>query len=146
MCIRDSVGSTDCAPGVVNASGNPGTLRGVGSASLAANDLTLVAEDLPANVFGFVILSETAGNIRQPGTSIGTLCLGGAIGRDLQGLLNSGSSGSFARDVDWTSLAQPTGFVSASVGDVWRFQVWHRDILLGQPTSNYTNALVVTVE
>ena len=144
-CDPTAVGSNDCSPAVSNSTGAPATLRGMGSASLASNDLTLIAEDLPPNVFGFVVLSTDAAQIPGAG-GVGTLCLGGAIGRDLASLANSGATGEIGRSVDWTMLAQPSGFVAASVGDTWRFQVWYRDQLLTLSTSNYTNALVVTVE
>lgn len=144
-CDPTAVGAVDCDPAVNNSTGSPGALRGMGSASLASNDLTLIAEDLPPNVFGFVVLSTDAALVPSAG-GIGTLCLGGAIGRDLASVANSGLAGEITHNVDWTTLAQPTGFVAASVGDTWRFQVWYRDTLLSLQTSNYTNALVVEVE
>ena len=58
-----------------------------GSTSAAANSLTIGAQDLPNNSFGFFLASRTQGLVAGPGGSQGTLCLGGAIGRSGLALL-----------------------------------------------------------
>ena len=144
-CDPTAVGLSFCGPAVSNSSGQPGRIRGMGTPSLAANDLTLIAEDLPANVSGFFLLSRTDAFLPFAGGAAGNLCLGGSIGRDLSGLANSGPAGELQTQIDWNALPQPGGAVQAIIGEDWHFQLWHRDTLIG-PTSNYTNGLRVTVE
>ena len=116
-----------------------------GSITLANNDLRLLASQLPMNSTGFFIASETAGFITQPGGSTGNLCVAGEIGRVVGGqILNSGFFGSFAASVDATAIPQPTGSVSAIVGETWHFQAWFRDSIGGQATSNFSDGWRVT--
>lgn len=42
-------------------------------------------------------------------------------------------------------LPQPTGAVTASVGETWSFQAWYRDANPGA-TSNFTNGAHVTLQ
>ena len=144
-CDPLAVGTNFCGPAVNNSSGGPGRVRGMGSASLFANDLTLIAEGLPANVSGFFLLSRTDAFLPFAGGAAGNLCLGGSIGRDLGSLANSGGAGEIQTQVDWNALPQPGGAVQAIAGEQWYFQLWHRDTLIG-PASNYTDGLRVTVE
>lgn len=140
VCDPSGVGTSYCMANP-NSTGSIGTLRGTGSASLAANDLVLVAEQLPSNQFALLIVSRTEGFAPL---GLGNLCVAGDIGRDLGSLQDSGAAGSVARAVDWTAIPQPTGFVAASLGETWRFQVWHREVVSGFPTSNLTEGLAVT--
>lgn len=142
VCDPSAIGVNFCAANP-NSTGSVGTLRGTGSASLAANDLVLVAEQLPANQFGLLIVSRTEGAVN---VGLGVLCLAGDIGRDLGSLGTSGPGGMISRAVDWTAIPQPTMFVSAVQGETWRFQLWHRDVAGGFPTSNFTEGLAVTVQ
>lgn len=144
-CDPTAVGTSYCGPAVNNSSGQPGRIRGMGSSSLLANDLTLFAEGLPANVSGFFLLSRTEAFLPFPGGAAGNLCLGGSIGRDLGSLASSGAAGEISTQIDWTALPQPGGVAQAVAGEVWHFQLWHRDTLIG-PSSNYTDGLQVTVE
>ena len=88
-----------------------------------------------------MIVSRTAGFVPL---GLGNLCVAGDIGRDLGSLQDSGAAGSLTRAVDWTAIPQPAGFVSAALGETWRFQVWHREVASGFPTSNLTEGLAVT--
>jgi hypothetical protein len=139
------VGTNYCGPGVVNSTGNPGTIRATGSAVVANNDLTLVADDLPTNAFGYFLTSMTQGLVPQPGGSLGVLCLGGNIGRYTGPgqIQNSGMTGSFDLLLDLTQTPTPTGFVSVAAGETWNFQAWHRDSVGGAAVSNFTDGLEV---
>ena len=140
------VGTNYCTPGVPNSTGSPGHIRGTGSAVAANNDLTLVAEDLPNNAFGYFLTSRTQGLIPQPGGSLGVLCLGGSIGRYTGPgqIQNSGATGSFDLLLDLTQTPTPTGFVAVVAGETWNYQAWHRDSVGGAAVSNFTDALTVT--
>ncbi|MEM1449832.1 MAG: hypothetical protein AAF957_10320 [Planctomycetota bacterium] len=140
------VGSNYCA-NPANSTGSPGTLRIDGTADVAANDLTLVARDLPANVTGYFITSRTAGLVANTGTIIGNTCVAGQIGRFIGPgqVLSSGSAGLFSLDVDLQAMPTPNGFVAAMAGETWYFQGWHRDAFGGQPVSVFTDASSVTM-
>jgi hypothetical protein len=139
------VGTNYCGPGVVNSTGNSGTLRATGSAVVANNDLTLVADDLPNNAFGYFLTSRTQGLVAQPGGSLGVLCLGGSIGRYTGPgqIQNTGTTGSFDLLLDLTQTPTPTGLVAVAVGETWNFQAWHRDSVGGAAVSNFTDGLEV---
>lgn len=138
------IGSRYCiaAP---NSTGRTGALFASGQALAAANDLRLIARHLPESAFGYFLTSRDSGFVSNPGGSSGNLCLGGAIGRYVGPgeIRNSGATGSFSLVIDLTQVPQPTGAVAALSGDVWRFQAWHRDVVGGVPTSNFTSGLEI---
>ncbi|MEM9381563.1 MAG: hypothetical protein AAGB93_16530, partial [Planctomycetota bacterium] len=135
-----AVGSGYCV-GFPNSTGVPSELFAFGSDVLAENALTLSAVSLPPNAFGFFIVSRTSGFVPNAGGGSGTLCLGGSIGRYVGAgeIMNSRQLGAFCLAVDLQAIPQPTGFESGAVGEVWRFQAWHRETAgTGQATSNFT--------
>lgn len=132
-----------CSPAVPNSSGAPATIRAEGSAVVADNDLTLVVESLPAQVFAYFLNSQTAGFVGNPGGSSGDLCVVGSVGRYNASVLNSGLGGTVSLLLDLTATPQPNGFVSVMAGETWNFQCWYRDALIGIPTSNFTDAVAV---
>jgi hypothetical protein len=140
------VGVNYCGPAVANSTGVPGTITGIGSGSVAANNLTLRAASLPLNSFGFFLTSRTQGFVVMPGGSRGNLCLSGSIGRYVGPgqIKNSGSIGQFELLLNLNQMPTPAGFVAAAVGDTWNFQTWHRDVFGGAATSNFTDGLSVT--
>lgn len=104
----------------------------------------LIANDLPINAFGYLIVSLDRGSVPNAGGSQGTLCLSGAIGR-YSNLPNQASiGGQLFTFIDPLSIPQPGGAVSSTFGQEWHFQCWHRDSFAGQPTSNFTNAVSIT--
>ena len=70
------------------------------------------------------------------------LCLGGAIGRFLQQVQNSGATGTITIPVNLMMLPQPNGTVAVVAGQTWNFQAWYRDANPGL-TSNFTTAVSV---
>lgn len=132
---------------VVNSTGSTALLCAAGSSSLAANNLSLHASRMPMNAFGIFITSQTQDLVPMAGGGAGTLCLGGAIGRGVGGVIyNSGMSGSFSAAADLAALPSPTGPVAAMAGETWNFQAWFRDASGGVATSNYSNGISVVVE
>lgn len=145
--VDPSIGVADCAPAVLNSTGQPGTLTGTGGPLVASNALALTASNLPSGQFGLFLASPDAGLVAGAGGGQGTLCLSGPIGR-FQGpgqLQSSGPGGVLSIPVDLTQIPSPTGFVSVLIGEQWHFQVWYRDQNPG-PTSNFTNGLVIDFE
>jgi len=140
-----SLGTIYCSPGVPNASGNPASIAGTGSANVATNVLTLTCADMPTSAFGFFLTSRSQGMVSQPGGSLGVLCLGGAIGRYVGPgqILNSGGSGEISLLLDLTATPTPTGLVSVLPGETWYFTTWFRDNVMGTPTSNFSDGVAI---
>jgi len=139
------VGTNYCTANV-NSTGVAGRLTGSGSASTAANNLTLEASSLPLNAFGYFLTSLTQAVTPNPGGSQGILCLGGQIGRYTGPgqIKNSGATGSFSLLLNLNQIPTPFGPTTAVVGQVRNFQTWHRDSIGGAATSNFTVGLAVT--
>ncbi len=138
------VGMSYCSPATVNSTGVAATLTGLGTPSVAANDLRLVARGLPQQSFGYLIVSRTQGTVSMPAGSAGTLCLGGLIGRFVGQIQNSGATGEFTTTVDLLQTPQPMGAVAGQAGDTWNFQAWFRDIT-PSGSSNFTDGLTVVL-
>jgi hypothetical protein len=138
------VGTSYCSANP-NSTGSVGSITALGSASAAANALTLSASALPLNSFGFFMTSRTQDFVANPAGSHGNLCLGGAIGRFVGPgqVQNSGLFGSFSLALDLTQQPTPTGPTSVVAGETWSFQAWYRDSVGGQATSNFTNGVAV---
>jgi hypothetical protein len=129
-----------------NSTGVTGQISGSGSASIGANNLTLMTSRLPLNAFGFFLTSLTQAVTPNPGGSQGILCIGGQIGRYVGPgqIQNTGGSGAFSLLLNLNQIPTPTGFVPAVAGQVRSFQSWHRDSVGGVATSNFTDGLAVT--
>ena len=108
------------------------------------NNFSLMGSDLPSNSLTLAVTSQTQGFTQMPGTSVGNLCLGGAIGRFLPQAAASGVDGTVSLDINLNGLPQPTATVAVMPGDTWNFQLWFRDSLGGQPVSNFTQGVEVT--
>ena len=129
-----------------NSTGSPSSILVSGSNTVANNDVTLTASGLPNNAFGFFITSLASGFVANPAGSAGNLCLGGAIGRYVGPgqIMSSGATDTIELAIDLTMIPSPSGFVSAAPGDVWFYQLWHRDTDMGVATSNFTDGYEVT--
>lgn len=119
-----------------NSTGRSARMSYCGSASIAANDLTVVATDCPANKSGFFFYGYTEAHAPFGN---GWRCVGGTIAR-LKPVLNTGPTGSASRLVDYGNLPQN---LSIAVGDVRRFQFWFRDPAAGGELTNLTDGLKV---
>lgn len=138
------VGTNYCLA-VPNSTGVIGLISAAGTTSRSMNNLRLSADQLPQNSFGFFLNSRTQAFVPNAGGSDGNLCLGGSVGRFNNMILNSGGGGRIAINVDLAAIPQPMGFISASSGETWRFQAWHRDSNGSSPSSNFTNAVRVNL-
>ena len=148
-CGAPTIGTIYCNSNV-NSTGVNTSMSLLGSASAAANDLTMAAGNLPNNTFGFFLYSGTQGFAANPGGSQGNLCLGGAIGRfQGPGQIKSSGAGSeitlsaAAGEWDLASLPAPTGSTAAMAGDTANFQAWHRDSSGGVAVSNFSDGITV---
>jgi probable HAF family extracellular repeat protein len=140
------VGVTYCRPSIVNSAGCGGIVLVSGGPLLPTGSLELEARLLPANAFGYFLISRDQGSTFPLINSQGRLCLGGFIGRFVGPgeIKSSGSTGSFTLAIDLASLPTPFGTVAAQPGETWHFQAWHRDAN-PIPTSNFTDAVGVTL-
>jgi hypothetical protein len=141
----DPLGTAYCTNPVPNSTGRVAWLTAAGSSSLAGDWLTLRVQGLPLNDFGYFLCSTTQGYYPGIGGSLGNFCLGGSFGRfnDPDEIQFSGWTGEVGLDVHWTNLPQPSGRVSAMVGEYWNFQMWYRDLA---GTSNFSNGIGVLVQ
>lgn len=143
--IANGVEGDNVCDGVPNSMGTASTLHAVGQSSRASNDVTLLCTDLPGSSMGYVIVSTESRSIITPGGSQGTLCLGGMIGRHRSEMFITAPDGLAEITLDLGQLPQPTGTVSGQVGETWYFQAWHRDVVAGAMTSNFSSALSLTL-
>jgi Tol biopolymer transport system component len=142
-----SIGSPHCAgANQPNSTGLRGVITATGSTSIAANDVTLRANNLPLHAFGYFITSLNGAITPGPGGP--TLCMSGAIGRFLGPgqIQNTGAVGALDLVLDLTQVPTPTGFVPALVGETRYFQCWHRDFVNGMAWSNFTDALSISFQ
>ncbi|MEM8712419.1 MAG: SdrD B-like domain-containing protein, partial [Planctomycetota bacterium] len=140
------IGTPYCGPAVNNSLGLPGELRASGSIAAAANDVRLLASQLPPGSLGYFIVGASAGFIPNPGGSSGNLCILPPLGRYVPFAAAVSPAGTMELDLDLTAIPQPTSTVAAHPGETWRFQLWHRDGIGGVPTSNFTEGLAITFE
>ncbi len=139
-----TVGFDTCGPARPTSTGAPGTLQILGSNVITLQSMSLHASDLPPATTGFFLASNASIGPMPITSSMGLLCLGGAIGRYAGPgqIQNSGANGEFELAIDPTAITTPTGSVQPTIGESWTFQAWFRDAN-PQPTSNFTNAVTV---
>jgi len=141
------VGGPFCTA-VPNSAGTSGRCRAFGSNVVANNDVTLEASQLPPNVFGFFLASRTQGFVANPGGSQGNLCLGGTIGRFVGPgeVMNAGPGGTFSLAIDLNAVPEGVAAVAVQPGETWNFAAWHRDVVAGAQTSNFTDGVSVAFQ
>ncbi|MCB9906323.1 MAG: FG-GAP repeat protein [Planctomycetes bacterium] len=136
-------GTVYCSPAVTNSTGFAATLLASGSAQVATNQLTLIAQEIPAGQFGYFLVGSNAGWVPNPAGSQGNLCLGGNLGRYNLGpqIQLAGPDGAFQLELDLQALPLP-GSPPVTAGQTWYFQCWYRDL---DPisTSNFSDAVEI---
>lgn len=142
--FEDAVGTRRCSPAVPNQTGLPGRLRASGSTAASNGNLHLFADQLPPATTGIFLASQTAAVIPMAGGSLGTLCLGGEIGRYVgpNQVQLATAEGTMALLLDLSQTPQPTALVPVLPGQTWHFQAWYRDTT-STPTTNFTDAIAV---
>ena len=140
------IGTNYCMA-AANSSGQTGAMSASGTLSVASNDVTITASNLPPSQFGIFVTSMTQAFVPGGnGSSNGNICLGGVIGR-YSGpgqILSTGATGTFSLPIDLTSIPQGNGSVAAMAGQSWNFQAWHRDSVgLG---SNFTDGIELPLQ
>lgn len=126
--------------GNANSTGQFADSFAFGSNMVADNDVLLAVEGLPPTVFGYFLISPNASYVPFFGGSMGNLCLGSPLLRWNDQLELSNLAGQVSRRLDLGNL--PQGY-AVTPGSGWQFQLWHRDIVMGQSTSNTSSALYI---
>lgn len=136
---------TYCSPAIDNSTGWPGRIHASGTSEVNANHVLLTAEQLPPNMFGYFLASQSQGFVPAFAGSQGNLCLGGFVGRFNEGtqIYNSAEYGAACLELDLATIPLPQGHVAVQPGETWHFQSWYRDRNPGH-TSNLTDAVTVT--
>ena len=125
-----SLGTNYCTSG-----SNGAQISASGTASVAANDLTLIADGLPTSVNGLFFYGNLQNSVPLGN---GTLCVAGSSGIfRLVPPQNSGAAGEVQRLVDLTNPPLPAGQVTA--GSTWNYQFWFRD----GGSSDLTDAITI---
>ena len=119
-----------------NSTGLVGQISLIGSTSVAANDVTLRASDLPPGQTSILIYGMN--EVEQPLLG-GFLCVTGPLLR--LGLSTSTALGDVLFPVDLTQPPVAAGQIEA--GSTWNFQAVYRDPAAGAPGGNTTLALRV---
>lgn len=136
-----SYGQNFC-PGLSNSS-SPigGRLRLTGSPRISTGTLALTGQFFPQDAFVLPLAGRGAGHVFLPAQSEGVLCLGGAPLARLIGSITQGQGlGTFSVPVDLGALPPEAG---VAAGIPLNFQCWHRDVVNGIATSNFSNAVRV---
>ncbi|MEZ6014069.1 MAG: calcium-binding protein [Planctomycetota bacterium] len=144
MTFDRSIGAPHCASlNQPNSTGTQGHVTAMGSVQVAANDVELIASELPPHSFGLFVTSLNG--TASPGPTGPTLCMSGAVGRYVAPgqVQSSGASGVISITLDLNATPTPTGLVQVLAGETRYFQMWHRDFVGGSVTSNFTDALSI---
>jgi hypothetical protein len=139
-----TLGTSYCVA-MPNSSGQAASLLINGSARVVDNDLELRAIGMPLGTNGYFLCSRVQGFVSNPGGSQGNLCLGSGIGRFLQQVQNSGTSGSIAIQANLLALPTSMGPIAAQAGQTWSFQAWFRDAN-PQLTSNFSRGASILLQ
>lgn len=132
-----------CA-GIPNQRGRAAHLRVTGQDHVRYGRLRLQIIDLPSSSTALPLFSKSTGNAPLLGGGIGTLCLGGAVGRSAAVIAQpTGAPFEAAVDLYLGSIPQPGGAAWGLAGETWFMQAWYRDWDGAGPTSNLSDAIAV---
>lgn len=133
-----------CAPGpltscraTANSTGSRATCRIDGTASVAANNLVLIGEELPPGTAGLFFYGPQP--VIAP-LGNGLLCIGGDLQRLDVEFADGG--GTMRHSLDLGVPRPPSTTITA--GSSWAFQAWFRDVGAGGAGSNTSDGLVVS--
>lgn len=132
-------GITRYCPSVVNSTGAPARIDGLGSSSVSTNDFALTGSSLPPHT---VVLAIYGVNSAQFPLGDGFLCINPfAPGLVRLHTAQAQSNGTMQCPLDFPTLPA-SGHITA--GSSWNFQLWYRDAVSGGTGSNLSDALNVS--
>ncbi|MEM6674323.1 MAG: hypothetical protein AAF726_15870 [Planctomycetota bacterium] len=121
-----------------NSTGTAATIDVAGSQQISANDFLLQSQGLPPNSFGLFFFGDA--QTQAPiVNSQGTICVAGTLFR--LPAVQAALFGTAFYPVDFTDAT--TNAVQITAGSTWNFQMWFRDAIGGQVTSNTTDGIQV---
>ena len=123
-----------------NSVGDGARIGNEGTASIAANDLTLTATGAPPSVFGLFFYGADR---TQTPFGEGLMCVAPEIQR-LQPVLLTDGSGATSLSLDLTAFPFDAGPFAISPYETWNFQFWYRDIDGGPDGFNLSDGLSVS--
>lgn len=130
----------DYGAGCVNSNSNRGgRMLASGSTSVAADDLQLIVDLLPANKPTMLLSGKSL--VAQTQIGEGWRCIGSPFFR--MGSGSTGPNGVFSRGPGMI-LSTPGMKAKVDAGQTWRFQLWYRDLSQCGSNSNISNGYVVT--
>ncbi|MBL4771655.1 MAG: hypothetical protein JKY61_11070 [Planctomycetes bacterium] len=140
------LGTVFCSPGLNNSTGSAGMMGLSGSAAVVDNDLSLQATQLPNGQFAVFLASRTQVSPVTPVASMGFLCLGGNVAiLNRAGEFGAVSGGQRSLQLPMNDIPELPGMnVPVMSGESWYFQCWHRDMVSGSSTSNFTDGISLT--
>jgi len=138
--VSTSVGTSYCMTSA-NSSGGASSIHGSGSASFSANDLVLVADNVPAGQPGLFYYGPQALGGLPFGD--GFRCVGGAAGQVVRifPFAVADAGGVMSSPIDNTNPAHAQVVTGASIN----FQAWFRDPAAGMSGFNLSDGLTVTL-
>lgn len=134
------LGQSLTCQGTLNSTGRTSHLAVTGSLSVAADQLTLHASQIPTGEFALFLYGQPGPVV--PIASGGLLCLTGGVSR----MMPPGPAGQLGQrvlDIDYTV---PREAANLMPGTTWAFQVWHRDHVNGQSVTGTSNAVQVMMQ
>jgi len=136
------IGTSYC-PNAPSCTGIPALTTMHGSQLIVDNVVTLHTTQLPANSFGYYLVSSTEMFV-QPPLSNGFLCVGPSVGRYNTQVQSAGATGCVQMAIDLNAVPTPSGGVApVQSGDFLRFQYWYRDCGYVPARSNFSDAVRV---
>ncbi len=141
-------GQSTACPAQANSTGQVSTLTVTGSNKIALERTHLVCEGLPGGIAILFLVSQADSPGIMPLGSLGTLCLGGSIGRynAPQQIGLSDASGRAQQHLNLGAIPTTSQPFAVMPGQTLYFQAWHRDMVSGQATSLFSPAQSVTFE
>ncbi len=149
--VGSPIGASYCAQNA-NSTGQIARITALGSDAAADDQLTVVANRMPANQIGYFIVSLAPDAVDLPGAGLsdGILCLGSGKGRyngqngNPGAILNSGDAGTFCLAGLDTNLIPLSSGMSypAMAGSSNYFTAWFRDPT-GVIGNNFTDAVQI---
>ncbi len=140
-------GQNSACPANANSTGQIGQLAVTGSETAEQNATVVTASQVvPGKLTLFLIGDTDSSGVMPPGSQ-GLFCLGGLIGRfNRPGEYGLADELGVARlQPDLTDVPGPFGSTMVLAGQSRVFQAWYRDdTSSGTPTSNFTDAVIVT--
>ena len=140
-CFGVDVGTPFCSA-TMNSTGLTASLAGMGTGSVGANDLVLVANGVP-KVPGIGIFIAGPGQAQIPFFN-GFLCI------DPNGLqrinqVTPASNNTVIQALDFTGANTGTAPLNVVVGQAYNFQYWFRDPTAGGANANFSDGLSVSI-